>query len=165
MQADITKTPTSEILKAGRLQIGEAMLLTGGFPCQGFSTAGKRVIDDPRNALYKECVRVIREALPKHFVLENVPGLMTMGKGVVIKQICEDLVDSGYDLAWHILNAADYGVPQNRRRIFFIGRRIDTLIFTEEMERPQLHMASFRGTITWPDVYLKKYPKMNFERD
>jgi len=73
---------------------------------------GKRVIDDPRNVLYKECVRVIREALPRSFMLENVPGLVSMAKGAIIKQICEDLAVCGYDVNWDILNAADTACPK-----------------------------------------------------
>lgn len=158
LEADITKTTTREILDAGRLQVGEATLLTGGFPCQGFSHAGKRLLDDPRNRLYRECVRVIREALPKTFCLENVPGLATMGKGRVIHQICHDLADSGYEVNWDILNAADYGVPQNRRRILFIGKRIDILSFVGE--RPRLVIAAVKGGIHWPEFFKKKYPDL-----
>jgi len=155
LERDLTKTSTEEILKAGDLKVGEAGVLIGGFPCQGFSTAGKRMMDDPRNVLYKECVRVIKEALPKCFVLENVPGLISMGKGTIIDQICKDLASAGYKVNWQKLNAADYGVPQNRIRVFFIGYRIDTFVFLEK-GNPALCMGC-PGSYTHPDWFEKKY--------
>jgi site-specific DNA-cytosine methylase len=160
MNVDITKTSTEEILRAGDLQVGEATILEGGFPCQGFSSAGARMIDDPRNVLYKECVRVIGEALPRSFLLENVPGLVSMDKGRIIKQICDDLVSVGYDLTWDILNAADYGVPQNRKRVIFVGKRIDAMSFDGKTGKAGLHMGALRGTVTHPDWFRKRYSNL-----
>ena len=158
MSVDITKTTTAEILAAAELEVGEASLLEGGFPCQGFSIAGSRVIDDPRNALYRECVRVIREALPRAFMLENVPGLVSMAKGAIIKQICEDLAACGYDVSWEILNAADYGVPQNRKRVILVGTRNDVLSATEE--RIGLHMGAVVGEIAYPSWFTARYREL-----
>jgi site-specific DNA-cytosine methylase len=155
MNVDITKTTTAQILAAAELEIGEASILEGGFPCQGFSLAGRRMIDDPRNALYSQCVRVIREALPRTFMLENVAGLVSMAKGSIIKQICEDLAACGYDVNWNILNAADYGVPQNRKRIFILGKCND--VMTYGSESVGLHMGAVVGEITHPDWYTAKY--------
>jgi DNA-cytosine methyltransferase len=157
LQADITKTSTAEILAAGGLQVGEASLLEGGFPCQGFSTAGARIINDPRNKLYKECVRVIREALPRIFFLENVPGLVSMAKGRIIRQIVKDLAGCGYNISWDILDACDYGVPQHRKRVFINGLRKDVAIFRKN-GRMELHMGACPGTEHHPDWFLKKYP-------
>jgi len=157
MQRDITKTTTEEILKAADLKIGEAGCVTGGFPCQGFSHArGTRMIDDPRNILYKECVRVVREALPKTFLFENVPGLVTMDNGKIIQRICEDLAGVGYNVTWYKLNAADYGVPQNRIRIFIFGQRRDAMVFPEK-GNVQLHMGAIKGEIKHPDWFRQKY--------
>lgn len=156
MQVDITKTKTSKILKKANLEVGEADILEGGFPCQGFSTAGKRMINDPRNSLYKECVRVIREALPRSFLLENVSGLVSMGKGTIIDQICKDLADVGYDVVWERLNAADFGVPQHRVRVFFIGKRIDIMRF-QEKGNPALHIGCAPGSYTHPSWFERKY--------
>lgn len=155
MNVDITKTSTAEILAAAELEVGEATILEGGFPCQGFSLAGRRMIDDPRNALYRECVRVIREALPRTFMLENVPGLVSMAKGAIIKQICEDLAECGYDVNWDILNAAEFGVPQHRKRVIILGRRND--ILSHNGERIGLHMGAVVGDITHPASYTAKY--------
>lgn len=155
LEKDITKVTTEEILKAGNLKVGEATAITGGVPCQGFSTIGKRMIDDPRNALFKEFVRIVGEALPLLFVFENVPGLVSMKKGDIIKQICEEFANKGYDINWDILNAADYGVPQNRRRVFIFGYRVDLARITEE-GRMQLHMGAIPGTINHPAKFRKK---------
>lgn len=92
LQVDITKITIEEILKAGDLRVGEVTAVIGGPPCQGFSMAGKRVIDDPRNKLFKEFVRVVREALPRTFVFEKVPGLVSMAKGEIIKQTTSNLL-------------------------------------------------------------------------
>lgn len=164
LEVDITKTTTEEILTAGDLRIGEATMLEGGFPCQGFSAASssRDVNDytkDQRNFLYLECVRVIREALPKTFFLENVPGLISMERGRIIRMIVDDLSKCGYTVNWDILNAADYGVPQNRRRVFITGDRNDVMRFTKA-GKTELHIGGLPGTITHPEWFLKKYPAM-----
>lgn len=160
LQADITKLSTEEILKAGDLRVGETALLEGGFPCQGFSVAHNgRSMKDPRNRLYEECVRVIRGALPKAFFLENVPGLVSMEKGKIVRMICNDLANSGYQISWDILNAADYGVPQNRRRVFIIGQRNDVGVMLEDSDIPQLHIGGSAGPIKHPKWFEDKYPE------
>lgn len=159
LNADITQLSVDDILKAGSLRVGEATLLEGGFPCQGFSTArGRRNVDDPRNRLYEECVRVIRGTLPKTFFLENVPGLVSMEKGKIIRMICNDLANSGYDVNWDIHDAANYGVPQHRKRVLIIGSRNDVLIYLEGMEKPQLHIGGQAGQIHYPRWFEDKYP-------
>lgn len=160
LEADITKTKTSDILAAADLRVGQCSLLTGGFPCQGFSIAGTRMIDDPRNILYKECVRVLREALPKAFFFENVPGLVSMDKGKIIKRICDDLAASGYNVNWDIHNAADYGVPQNRKRVLFIGLRKDVAKLNATTGKLSVHMAAIAGEVSHPDWYKAKYPEI-----
>ncbi len=146
LERDITKLTTEEILKAGNLEVGECSVISGGFPCQGFSLAGERMINDPRNALYKEFVRIVNEAKPAMFIGENVPGIVSMGKGVVIKQICEDFANCGYDIAWKILNAADFGVPQHRKRVFLIGHRVDLMRLNKG--KSSYHLGACSGTNT-----------------
>ncbi|HEY8191644.1 MAG TPA: DNA (cytosine-5-)-methyltransferase [Alphaproteobacteria bacterium] len=161
LQADITKLPTKDILAAAGLQVGECSLLEGGFPCQGFSLANSnRAIDDPRNALYKECVRVIREACPRAFFLENVPGIVSMADGEVIRQVVEDLAAVGYEISWDILDAADYGVPQRRRRVILTGTRIDGM-HLQANGNMALHIACSPGHMTHPKWYFDKYAKKN----
>lgn len=104
-------------------------LLTGGFPCQGFSVANLyREITDSRNDLYLQIVRVISETKPKYFLAENVPGLLSLGKGEIAKMILNDFKNigisngfKGYDVKMYLLNAANYGVPQGRKRVVFLG--------------------------------------------
>lgn len=155
LERDIMDVSTEELLAAANLKVGECSIISGGFPCQGFSQAGKQEVNDPRNFLYREFVRIVNEAKPAMFLGENVPGLLSMLKGDVIQRICEDFAACGYDIQWDILNAADYGVPQNRKRIILIGKRIDVAEFTED-GRTQLHLGCGKGEITHPEVFYKR---------
>lgn len=95
-------------------------IVVGGPPCQGFSMANRqRMIDDPRNHLYKHYVEVVQKVQPRFFVMENVKGMLS-----VAEQVKEDFRNIGYSVECHILNAKDYGVPQNRERLIYIGNRI-----------------------------------------
>lgn len=96
-------------------------LTVGGFPCPGFSEAGPRLIDDERNFLYIHFIRELMQTQPAFFVAENVKGMMTLGKGEVLKQIIEDFSSAGYTVTAHLVNARDYGVPQSRERVFLVG--------------------------------------------
>lgn len=100
-------------------------ILLGGPPCQGFSIAGKRSINDPRNQLYKHYVRIISEKQTKVFIFENVKGLLSMNNGEVLKQIIEDFEGCGYTVFYQLLDAKDYGVPQHRERVIITGFRKD----------------------------------------
>lgn len=99
--------------------------MLGGFPCPGFSAAGPRLLDDPRNFLYVHYIRALMDSKPKVFVAENVKGLMTMAKGKVLEQMTEDFSAAGYQISVKLVNARDYGVPQNRERVFIVGVRND----------------------------------------
>lgn len=96
-------------------------VVVGGPPCQGFSIAGKRLADDPRNVLYQGFVKVVAHFKPKAFILENVPNLVSMAGGEFRDEIIEDFTKLGYDVKYKVLLASDYGVPQNRKRVLFIG--------------------------------------------
>lgn len=96
-------------------------LIVGGPPCQGFSVAGKRIVDDVRNKLYKSFVCFVKECRPKVFVMENVPNILSIGKGQIRDSIISDFSKLGYDVECKILTASDFGVPQNRRRAIFVG--------------------------------------------
>ena len=89
--------------------------------------AGKRLIDDPRNALYKQMFAVVKHLTPDFVVCENVPGLRFMQQGAVERQIVQDFAKIGYCMQVAILCAADYGVPQKRHRLIFIGNRIEKI--------------------------------------
>lgn len=99
-------------------------VIVGGFPCQGFSMAGYRVVDDPRNSLYKEMKEIVEHIKPEYVVMENVEGLRSMLNGKVEEKIIEDYREIGYEINLTVLNSADYGVPQLRKRVIFIGNRI-----------------------------------------
>lgn len=103
----------------------ELDLLAGGPSCQGYSTHGKRKEDDPRNFLFNHFVRLVGELRPKCFVMENVKGLLTFRKGHFRNLIEESFGQVGYHVVSQVLCAADYGVPQLRHRIVFIGTRLD----------------------------------------
>lgn len=99
-------------------------VIVGGFPCQGFSMAGKRIVDDPRNSLYLDMLEIINKIKPKVIVMENVEGILTMLKGQVVEKIITDYKNIGYNVSYKLLNSADYGVPQTRKRVIFIGNRM-----------------------------------------
>ncbi|MBA2649217.1 MAG: DNA cytosine methyltransferase [Legionella sp.] len=108
------------------MEIPNCDVVVGGFPCQGFSVANmKRSVDDTRNQLYKEMVRVISDKKPKFFIGENVKGMASLGGGFVLKKIIHDFENMGYVVRWQILSAADYGVPQTRMRLIIFGIRND----------------------------------------
>ncbi|MBF89768.1 MAG: DNA (cytosine-5-)-methyltransferase [Candidatus Marinimicrobia bacterium] len=118
---DIKKIRNKDIPK-------KADIVIGGFPCQGFSIANNNRVSvgmkDERNHLYKEMLRVIRHVRPKFFVAENVKGILNMQRGAVMELIFNDFKKLGYSLEYKLLNAADYGVPQQRERVFIIGNRV-----------------------------------------
>lgn len=99
--------------------------IIGGPPCQGMSLAGNRELDDPRNKLYLSYLRLLNEIKPKAFVIENVPGLLSLFNGEIKNSILRRLTKMDYHVKFKILTASDYGVPQKRRRVFFVGIRND----------------------------------------
>ena len=115
---DITKISSDDIPDG-------ADVIIGGFPCQGFSIANtRRSMEDKRNFLYREMLRIIRDKKPKFFVAENVKGILSIEKGQVFEMIKSDFEELGYEVEAHILNAAEYGVAQARERVVIIGNRI-----------------------------------------
>lgn len=96
-------------------------IIIGGPPCQGMSLSGPRRFDDPRNKLYLSYIRFVEEIKPRAFVIENVPGLVSLFNGQIKESIIERLTSLGYKVQYKILCAADYGVPQSRRRVVFVG--------------------------------------------
>ena len=113
-------------------------VIVGGFPCQGFSISGLRKSDDPRNSLYEEMKEIVNKIKPKYVIMENVVGLRSMNGGEVEKKILQDFEDIGYKIDITILNSADYGVPQLRKRVVFIANRMNEInyyplpIFSQE---------------------------------
>lgn len=114
-----------------RKHIGDSKVdvIIGGPPCQGFSIAGKRIVDDERNKLYKGFVRMVEYFKPSAFVMENVPNILSIGGGAVRDAIINDFKTLGYTVENKVLIASDYGVPQNRRRAVFIGLKNENFDF------------------------------------
>jgi len=103
---------------------GDVDVIIGGPPCQGFSLArGLRFVDDPRNHLYKHFVDIVKYYNPKWFVLENVEGITNIGEGIILRQILEDFASIGYLVDYKVVNMAEFGVPQLRKRAILVGNR------------------------------------------
>lgn len=98
-------------------------IIIGGPPCQGMSLSGPRKFEDPRNSLYLSYIRLVEEIQPKAFVIENVPGLLSLFDGKIKDSIIEKFSLMGYKVKYQVLCASDYGVPQNRRRVIFVGTK------------------------------------------
>lgn len=111
---------------------GDIVGVVGGPPCQGYSTVGTRDVNDPRNHLYLEYCRIVKTVSPDFFVLENVRGLTTLAGGAFKDDIIKRFGDLGYTVEFDIKNAADYGVPQNRYRAFFVGIKNKKFVFPPE---------------------------------
>lgn len=146
--ADVSKITGQKIRKESEIGDREIHLVAGGPPCQGISMIGRRAIDDPRNALLKEFVRVVLELKPRYFLMENVAGLMVGGHRQLVDEVVE-MVESGgaYRVVTPIkvLQAAEHGSPQSRRRVFVIGARKDVPLpsYPEATYTPRL----INGTI------------------
>ncbi|MEM3646810.1 MAG: DNA cytosine methyltransferase [Thermofilum sp.] len=140
---DITRLKSEDLLGRAGVKASDVDVIIGGPPCQGFSTVGRvkiaslvregiwslsnshpRFIDDPRNVLYREFVRMVADIKPKAFVMENVPGMMSYRNGEIVRQILEDFSRIGYRTEARVLNSVCFGVPQMRKRIFFVGTRL-----------------------------------------
>tara|TARA_B100000575_G_C23140462_1_gene663542 strand:+ start:2964 stop:4070 length:1107 start_codon:yes stop_codon:yes gene_type:complete len=132
IEGDITKLETKkkfiDTIK-NKLNGKELTVLSGGFPCQGFSMSGSRIVEDPRNSLYKDMLEIISHIKPKFIVAENVKGLRSMLKGKVEDKIKEDIISLGYNVNVTVLNSADYYVPQKRERVIFIANRVNSKNF------------------------------------
>lgn len=102
----------------------EIDVVIGGPPCQGMSLSGPRRADDPRNSLYLSYIRLVNEIRPKAFVIENVPGLVGLFGGQIKDRIMHTFTEMGYRIEYKILCSADYGVPQTRKRVIFVGTRV-----------------------------------------
>lgn len=124
LNADLSKHETFEEIKriAGNREID---VIIAGPPCQGFSLTGPRNFDDKRNQLYLAVIEMVKEYKPKGFIIENVPGMATLYQGQIKDEILKRFRKMGYNIDCKILVAADYGVPQMRKRLIFMGIRKD----------------------------------------
>lgn len=153
---------------ANKTKIKKADIIIGGPPCQGFSIAGKRIVDDERNKLYKSFVSFVDYYNPKVFLLENVPNIISMNNGVVKENIIKDFEKLGYTVVYKVLLASDFGVPQNRKRAFFVGiKGSSKFIFPEEISLE--HITSKDAISDLPDYSIQdgseypEKPKSNYQ--
>lgn len=144
---DIREVCDRNLRKSLGLKAGELDLLAGGPPCQGFSiNAPIRSLDDKRNHLFKDYLRIAETLKPKAVLIENVPGIISLGKGTVVEQIYKELDRMGYSVCHRILFAGHYGVPQMRFRTTFIAikGRGKKIIFPEPTHNA-IAVANFTG--------------------
>lgn len=121
-------------------------VLVGGPPCQGFSIAGPRDMNDKRNSLYLAMVKLADRLKPQAVVLENVPGMLQTNGGIGAKRIIQDFKEIGYNMTPKLLYAPDYGIPQIRKRVFFVGLRDSDSIFEFPEARYSIRCNVWRKT-------------------
>ena len=119
---DVTTVKGEDLINAGFTP--STGIITGGFPCQDLSVAGKRAgLAGQRSGLFWEAARIVEEAQSEYFILENVPGLLSSNKGADFGVVIGTMADIGYSVGWRVLDAQYFGVPQRRKRVFIVGRR------------------------------------------
>ena len=143
---DIAKLTGTECMKLAEIKRGQLDVLDGSPPCQGFSTAGKRKWDDPRNSLFKEYARLLNELQPKVFVMENVTGMVKGCMKQAYLTIIKTLRECGYKAKGEVLNAMYFNVPQSRERVIIIGVRND-LGIEPSHPKPQGKPITFREAV------------------
>lgn len=121
---DVNDIDFKEILSKYNMKTGDLDFLIGGPPCQGFSTAGTRFWDDPRNHLLKSYIKAISILKPKWFMMENVEGLLTSNKGIYLVETINALIDLGYKVQLEKIYSQEFGVPQRRKRVIILGNRL-----------------------------------------
>ena len=119
---DITTVNGEDLINAGFTP--STGIITGGFPCQDVSVAGRRAgLAGARSGLFWEAARIVEETQSEYFILENVPGLLSSNKGADFGVVIGTMADLGYSIGWRVLDAQYFGVPQRRKRVFIVGRR------------------------------------------
>lgn len=173
----IENLSATHLLKVSNLERGELDCLIGGPPCQAFSVFNhQRGFHDKRSGLFREYLRIVKSILPKWVVMENVTGITSTGNGKAVKEIKLELGKLGYHVETKILHAEEYGVPQERRRIFFIGNRLEVPIlwpnpthgsnllpFISVKEAISDLPPLMNGEDLGPQSYIKS-PKTNFQK-
>lgn len=128
-------------------QLGKIDGIIGGPPCQGFSTAGDRIIDDERNVLYREYFKILEMVNPKFFLIENVVGILTFAKGAIVADINKRASQLGYEVVMEVLNTQDYGIPQIRRRVIFVGIKKNLVHGKFEFPKPTGEVVTIEEAI------------------
>jgi len=127
---DVRYLTGEEVRQSSLIKNQDIDVVCGGPPCQGFSLIGKRVLEDERNSLVFHFLRLVLELNPKYFVMENVAGMASGQSQQLLKELIEQFQENGYDiqLPYQVLNASNFGVPQNRKRLFLLGCRRDQIL-------------------------------------
>ena len=163
--------PSGDITKIDAKDIPDFDILCGGFPCQSFSIAGKRLgFEDTRGTMFFEVARILRERQPKAFILENVKGLTNHDKGKTLDVILNTLKELGYDYVYKVLNSSNYGIPQSRERWYCVGVRKDLNIklnIDDIFPPEQLLLYSYADVIdsnnTYKDYIISETSKKNID--
>lgn len=161
---DIAKLTGAECMKLAGIGPGELDVFDGSPPCQGFSTAGKRKFDDPRNSLFREYARLLKELQPRVFVMENVTGMVKGAMKQAYLTIIAELRACGYRARGEVLNAMYYNVPQSRERVIIIGVRND-LGIEPSHPKPQTRPVTVREAIGADGSYWNSSYRWNIKRD
>lgn len=167
---DITQINPFDVKK--KIKNQKIDLIVAGTPCQGFSTSGKRNPNDPRNKLFKQLIKFVNAFKPEIFVMENVSGLLTMNKGRVFDKISKSFQEIGYYVKHDVLTASDFGIPQNRKRVFIIGTKKEipkSKLFPKIRNKKKVSIEdaisdlAFLGLNAKADAYKTK-PKSNYQK-
>lgn len=162
IEEDIVEVSKRDLLKEFKLKEGELDLLSGGYPCQSFSYAGKKLgLDDVRGTMFYYYAEFLRQLKPKMFLAENVKGLTTHDKGRTIQTMIAVFEELGYSVEWKVLNAWDYGVAEKRQRVVIIGIRNDLKGKVKfEYPKPHDYKPVLRDALKdVPDSPGAKYPE------
>ena len=153
LNADLSNPETFNLIEdiVGDREID---VIIGGPPCQGFSLTGRRQFDDERNKLYLAMIETVRRFKPKAFMIENVPGMATLYNGEVKDEVLKRFTEMGYKIDCKILCSADYGVPQIRKRLVFVGLRDgeDKFIFPEPSHTPENYVTCEQAISDLPSL-------------
>ncbi|MDR0488686.1 MAG: DNA cytosine methyltransferase [Propionibacteriaceae bacterium] len=155
---DVTTMTGDEIREGSSIGSREIEIVAGGPPCQGFSMIGKRALDDPRNALLAEFARLVIELKPRYFLLENVAGLTVGNHRQLLDEVIEMMGSAGYDtlLPYKVLQAADFGTPQSRKRLILMGARQGLTVpqYPKPLCAPRRINGSFPSVTLFPNMLI-----------
>jgi DNA (cytosine-5)-methyltransferase 1 len=167
---DITEVKGSDLIDAGFKPSGG--IITGGFPCQDLSVAGKRAgLAGERSGLFWHAARIVEETQSEWFIIENVPGLLSSNGGKDFGIVLRTMADLGYSIGWRILDAQHFGVPQRRKRIFIVGRRAggnspaEVLFKSEGLRRNTTQSKQERQDITRTTTTGTRSPMLGSGKD
>jgi DNA (cytosine-5)-methyltransferase 1 len=151
-----------DITKRNPKHLPDIDLYVCGFPCQPFSTAGLRKgLNDSRGNIFFHCIKTIKNKTPKYFVLENVKGILSIEKGKTFQNMLQYMQDSlpEYNIYWNVLNTKDYGIPQNRERLYIVGTKEDRIF---KWPKP-IRMKSLEKFIDYTDTNQESIPKSSIK--